>query len=53
MFQTGVIIHALAPVIGPYMSRDKATIHAQLTSGTSTSTATSGHERVRITGEGL
>jgi hypothetical protein len=28
-----VIIHALAPVIGPYMSRAKAMIHAQHTTG--------------------
>ena len=26
---TGVIIHALAPVIGPYMSRAMITIHHQ------------------------
>src|SRR5688572_16871216 len=31
--QTGVIIHALAPVIGPYMSRANTTIHIQETSG--------------------
>ena len=29
----GVIIHALAPVIGPYMSRAITTIHDQHTSG--------------------
>jgi hypothetical protein len=28
-----VIIHALAPVIGPYMSRAMTTIHAQQTIG--------------------
>jgi hypothetical protein len=30
---TGVIIQALAPVIGPYMSRAMTTIHHQHTSG--------------------
>jgi hypothetical protein len=34
--QTGVIIHALAPVIGPYMSPAIATIQSQHTSGTKT-----------------
>jgi hypothetical protein len=29
----GVIIHALAPVIGPYMSRAMTMIHVQQTSG--------------------
>src|SRR3982750_4201543 len=32
--QWSVIIHALAPVIGPYMSRAIATIHDQQTIGT-------------------
>jgi hypothetical protein len=36
---TGVIIQAPAPVIGPYMSRAIAMIHAQETSGTRTSRA--------------
>jgi hypothetical protein len=31
--QSVVIIHALAPVIGPYMSRAITTIHAQQTAG--------------------
>jgi hypothetical protein len=33
-FHRGLIIHALAPVIGPYMSRARTTIHAQQASGT-------------------
>src|SRR6185369_1830490 len=42
---TPVIIHALAPVIGPYMSRDMTTIHAQQTSGRSTRAVATGHRR--------
>src|SRR5436190_19636216 len=42
---TGVIIHALAPVIAPYMSCDMTAIHAQQTSGTRISSATRGQER--------
>ena len=46
--QTSVIIQALAPVIGPYMSRDNTTIHAHETSGTRMSKPTSGHDRARM-----
>ena len=37
-----VIIHALAPVIGPYMSRAITTIQIHETSGSSTSSTTTG-----------
>jgi hypothetical protein len=37
-----VIIQALAPVIGPYMSRAIATIHAQETTGSSISSTSKG-----------
>ena len=37
-----VIIQALAPVIGPYMSRAITTIHIHETSGTRTSSTTAG-----------
>jgi hypothetical protein len=37
-----VIIHALAPVIGPYMSRAITTIHIQEISGTRTSSTARG-----------
>src|SRR5262245_45791559 len=46
--QTGVIIQALAPVIGPYMSLARTTIQAQETTGTRTSIASTGQDRVRI-----
>ena len=39
--QTAVIIQALAPVIGPYMSRAITTIHIQETSGSRISSTTS------------
>ena len=39
---TAVIIHALAPVMGPYMSRAITTIHIQEISGTRTSSITAG-----------
>ena len=41
-FHRAVIIHALAPVIGPYMSRAIATIHIHETTGSSTSSTTVG-----------
>ena len=40
--QFAVIIQALAPVIGPYMSRAIATIHAQQTTGNRTSSTRAG-----------
>src|SRR5262245_16840401 len=40
--QLAVIIHALAPVIGPYISRAITTIHVHDTSGIRTSRATRG-----------
>ena len=42
-----VIIQALAPVIGPYMSRAITTIHIQETSGSSTSSTSSGARSYR------
>src|SRR5687768_17510602 len=39
---SAVIIHALAPVIGPYISRAITTIHIQETSGVRTSNTTAG-----------
>src|SRR5688572_33129204 len=39
---TAVIIHALAPVIGPYMSRAITTIHIHETSGRTISNTTVG-----------
>jgi hypothetical protein len=46
--QRGVIIQALAPVIGPYMSRARTTIQAHETTGTRMRRATSGHARADI-----
>jgi hypothetical protein len=40
--QCAVIIQALAPVIGPYMSRAIMTIHIQENSGVRTRSTTSG-----------
>ena len=40
--QFAVIIQALAPVIGPYMSRAITTIHIQQTRGSRTSRTTAG-----------
>src|SRR5688500_16043417 len=40
--QTAVIIQALAPVIGPYMSRAITAIHTQETIGSRTSSTTTG-----------
>src|SRR5437016_1557326 len=44
----GVIVHALAPDIGPYMSRAITTIQAQHTSGTTISETMRAKERVCI-----
>ena len=44
--QTAVIIQALAPVIGPYMSRAITTIHIQETSGSTISSTTAGGARI-------
>jgi hypothetical protein len=43
---SGVIIQALAPVIGPYISLAKTMIQVQETRGRSRRAATRGHERV-------
>ena len=40
--QCSVIIQALAPVIGPYMSRAITMIHSQETAGSRTSSTTAG-----------
>ena len=45
--QFAVIIQALAPVIGPYMSRAITTIHIQETSGSRTSRTTAGARSYR------
>src|SRR5262249_51955146 len=42
-----VIIHALAPVIGPYMSRAITTIHTHETSDSRTSSTTTGMRSCR------
>jgi hypothetical protein len=42
---TAVIIHALAPVMGPYISRDKTMIQARQTRGTRTRNAVTDHAR--------
>src|SRR5687767_12530351 len=44
-----VIIHALAPVMGPYMSRAITTIHTHETSGSRTSSTTAGVRLYRNT----
>src|SRR5262245_48702398 len=44
----GVIIQALAPVIGPYMSRAITTIHAHDASGSNTSSSANGRRLDRI-----
>ena len=41
-FHRGVIIHALAPVIGPYMSRAITMIHIHDTNGARTNSTTTG-----------
>ena len=48
----GVIIQALAPVIGPYMSRAITTIHVQHTSGNRIRRTMSGVRSVEGTGSG-
>ena len=45
--QFAVIIQALAPVIGPYMSRAITTIHIQETTGSRTSSTTAGARSYR------
>ena len=50
--QAGVIIHALAPVIGPYMSRARTMIQAQQTSGTRVRNAIDGNDRAIMRGCG-
>src|SRR5687767_10156031 len=46
--QTGVIIQALAPVIGPYMSRAMTTIHSQEMSDTAISDAMRTGDGLRV-----
>src|SRR3954463_6240413 len=48
--QAGVIIQALAPVIGPYMSRASTTIQLQQTSGTRTRKAIDSQDRAGMRG---
>src|SRR5687767_15520161 len=44
---TAVIIQALAPVIGPYMSRAMTTIHIQQSTGSTINSATTGARSYR------